>query len=106
MYDVNGNTQKEREYMKPTPRHCHQYHKHTDLWHMLLVSPPLDGLSIILKYINYSLFRHARYLLEDGKLNLSLRNLVEYKTYQWEKILFKSNGSRSTEISVSQHEKY
>ena len=44
--------------------------------------------------------RCDRYLLEDGKLNLSLRNLVEYKDYQWKNILCKENGTRSTEILV------
>lgn len=40
----------------------------------------------------------CRYLLEDGKLNLSLRNLVEYKTYQWAHIV---SRHKNTEITVS-----
>jgi hypothetical protein len=42
----------------------------------------------------------VRYLLEDGKLNLSLRNLVEYKAYQWKNLVPKNNGSRNADITV------
>lgn len=46
-----------------------------------------------------------RYLLEDGKLNLSLRNLVEYKAYQWKNLVPKNNGSRNADITAEQVEK-
>lgn len=43
-----------------------------------------------------------RYLLEDGKLNLSLRNLVDYKDFQWKNI---TNKARNSDITAEQIEK-
>lgn len=62
-----------------------------------------DGSQVLirlpLKEVDITFCSSVRFLLEDGKLNLCLRNLAEYKAYQHSQFL-ESREAKSTMVGL------